>query len=158
MRAIDFYYYAFEAAILRERQEVGFISFDHQHWTVGSGSACESHCRRKIFLVPHQPACKARTKAYSDEVLFQKTVQVLATQMRARRDLVAADIVTRMRTLDIDAYPLAMALADLDAYYAAGTIAGALIEIQKTVGAELQERRGDKGQRRHRPTRCFCSR
>jgi hypothetical protein len=43
-----------------------------------------------------------------------------------------------MRTLDTDAYPLAMALADLDAYYAAGTIAGALIEIQKTVGAESQ--------------------
>jgi len=137
MRAIDSYYYAFEAAILRERQEVGFIS---SIISIGLAGAIPlvNPIATKDILGAASAGLQGATKAYSDEVLFQKTVQVLATQMRARRDLVAADIVTRMRTLDTDAYPLAMALADLDAYYAAGTIAGALIEIQKTVGAESQ--------------------
>jgi hypothetical protein len=55
--------------------------------------------------------------------------------MQAQRAVVAANIISRMKTQELDAYPLSMALSDLDEYYAAGTIAGALIEIQKTVGA-----------------------
>ena len=136
-RRSDSYYYAFEGSILRERQEVGFIS---SIISIGLAGAIPlvNPIATKDILGAASAGLQGATKAYSDEVLFQKTVQVLATQMRARRDLVAADIVTRMRTLDTDAYPLAMALADLDAYYAAGTIAGALIEIQKTVGANSQ--------------------
>jgi hypothetical protein len=91
-------------------------------------------------------AVQGGTKAFSDEILFQKTVQVLATQMRTRRATVATDIISRMRTLDLVVYPLSMALADLDEYYAAGTISGALIEIQKTVSAEAQAAEALKAQ------------
>lgn len=135
MRAIDTYYYAFETSLIRERQEVGFIS---SIISIGLSGAVPlvSAVDTKNILGAASSGLQGATKAYSDEVLFQKTVQVLATQMRARRDIVASDIVSRLRTLDIDAYPLSMALSDVDEYYAAGTIAGALIEIQKTVSAE----------------------
>jgi|KBSSwiStaDraftv2_1062776.scaffolds.fasta_scaffold57782_2 hypothetical protein len=135
MRAIDSYYYAFEASLIRERQEVGFIS---SIISIGLSGAVPlvSAVDTKNILGAASSGLQGATKAYSDEVLFQKTVQVLTTQMRARRDIIASDLVSRLRTLDIEAYPLSMALSDVDEYYAAGTIAGALIEIQKTVSAE----------------------
>jgi hypothetical protein len=145
MRAIDSYYYAFEASLIRERQEVGFIS---SIISIGLSGAVPlvSPVTTKNILGAASSGLQGATKAYSDEVLFQKTVQVLATQMRAHRDAVASNIITRMKTLDIDQYPLAMALGDVDEYYAAGTIAGALIEIQKTVSAESESRAEQKAQ------------
>jgi len=145
MRAADTYYYAFEASLIRERQELGFIS---SIITIGLSGAVPlvSAVDTKNILGAASAGLQGATKAYSDEVLFQKTVQVLATQMRARRDIVASEIIERLRTLDIDAYPLSMALGDVDEYYAAGTIAGALIEIQKTVSAESRSAENQKAQ------------
>jgi hypothetical protein len=134
MREIDSYYFAFEASLIRERQELGFVSTIVSLGLTGAIPLASS-LGTKNALGAASTFIQGGTKAFSDEVLFQKTVQVLATQMRAHRAFVAANIITRMRTLDLEAYPLAMALGDLDDYYAAGTIAGALIEIQKTVGA-----------------------
>ena len=145
MRAADTYYYAFEASLIRERQELGFIS---SIITIGLSGAVPlvSAVDTKNILGAASAGLQGATKAYSDEVLFQKTVQVLATQMRARRDIIASEIIERLRTLDIDAYPLSMALGDVDEYYAAGTIAGALIEIQKTVSAESRSAENQKAQ------------
>jgi len=135
MREVDSHYFAFEGSLIRERQELGFVSSIVSLGLTGAIPLASS-LGTKSALGAASTFIQGGTKAFSDEVLFQKTVQVLATQMRARRAVVAADIITRMRTLDLDAYPLSMALGDLDEYYAAGTIAGALIEIQKTVGAQ----------------------
>jgi hypothetical protein len=135
MREIDSYYFAFEASLIRERQEIGFVT-SIVAMALSGAVPLVSSIGTKNALGAASLAVQGGTKAFSDEVLFQKTVQVLATQMRARRDFIASDIITRMRTLDLDTYPLSMALGDLDEYYAAGTIAGALIEIQKTVSAE----------------------
>ncbi len=137
MREIDSFYYSFEASLIRERQEVGLVS---TIISIGLSGAVPlvSAVATKNILGAASSGLQGATKAYSDEVLFQKTVQVLATQMRARRAIVASDIVTRMRTLDVATYPLSMANSDLDEYYAAGTIAGALIEVQKTVSAEAK--------------------
>jgi hypothetical protein len=135
MREIDSYYYAFEGSLIRERQELGFVSSIVSLGLTGAIPLASS-LGTKSALGAASTFVQGGTKAFSDEVLFQKTVQVLATQMRAHRAFVASDIIKRMRGQDIDTYPLSMALGDLDEYYAAGTIAGALIEIQKTVGAE----------------------
>jgi hypothetical protein len=134
MREIDSYYYAFEASLIRERQELGFVSTIVSLGLTGAIPLAAS-LGTKSALGAASTFVQGGTKAFSDEVLFQKTVQVLATQMQAQRAVVAADIIKRMRTQELDTYPLSMALGDLDEYYAAGTIAGALIEIQKTVGA-----------------------
>jgi hypothetical protein len=135
MREIDSFYFAFEASLIRERQELGFVSSIVSLGLTGAIPLASS-LGTKSALGAASTFVQGGTKAFSDEILFQKTVQVLATQMRAHRAFVASDIIKRMRGQDIDTYPLSMALGDLDQYYAAGTIAGALIEIQKTVGAE----------------------
>jgi hypothetical protein len=143
MRAVDSYYYAFEASLIRERQELGFISSIISIGLSGAVPLVYAEGTKNI-LGAASSGLQGASKAFSDEVLFQKTVQVLATQMRARRDAVASDIITRTKTLDVDEYPLSMALGDVDEYYAAGTIAGALIEIQKTVGAESDQKAEQK--------------
>ena len=145
MRAIDAYYYSFEASLIRERQEVGFVRSIINIGLTGAIPLVTPVATKNI-LGGVSSGLQGATKAYSDEVLFQKTVQVLATQMRARRDNVASDIITRMKTLDIDKYPLSMALGDTDEYYAAGTIAGALIEVQKTVSAESRDAEAKKSE------------
>jgi hypothetical protein len=143
MREIDSYYYAFEASLIRERQELGFVSTIVSLGLTGAIPLAAS-LGTKSALGAASTFVQGGTKAFSDEVLFQKTVQVLATQMQAQRAVVAADIIKRMRTLDLNDYPLSMALGDLDEYYAAGTIAGALIEIQKTVGAVSADAQASK--------------
>ena len=137
MRAIDSNYYEFEASLIRERQQLGFLSSIVSIGLSGAVPLVYAEGTKNI-LGAASSGLQGATKAFSDEVLFQKTVQVLATQMRARRDGVAADIVVKMRTLTLEEYPLPMALGDVDEYYAAGTIAGALIEIQKTVSEEAK--------------------
>jgi hypothetical protein len=143
MRAIDSYYYEFEAGLIRERQQLGFLSSIVSIGLSGAVPLVYAEGTKNI-LGAASSGLQGATKAFSDEVLFQKTVQVLATQMRARRDAVAAEIITKMKALSIADYPLSMALGDVDEYYAAGTIAGALIEIQKTVSAESKKNSDQK--------------
>jgi hypothetical protein len=85
-------------------------------------------------------------EAFQKEVLAEKTVLAIHTAMRARR----AEVLLRLRsglTQPVGLYPLSVALSDLNDYYGAGTVLGALIGITETVGAsakaaetELRER------------------
>jgi len=138
MRAADSYYYEFEAGLIRERQQLGFLSSIVSIGLSGAVPLVYAEGTKNI-LGAASSGLQGATKAFSDEVLFQKTVQVLATQMRARRDAVAAEMIKKMKTLTLEDYPLSMALGDVDEYYAAGSIAGALIEIQKTVSAKADD-------------------
>lgn len=73
--------------------------------------------------------------AYSDEILFNKTIQVLQNQMRTNRFRVASRILPRIGSPS-SAYTLGMALSDLDDYYNAGTITSALLAVSNTVGQD----------------------
>jgi len=73
--------------------------------------------------------------AYEKEVLAQQTLPALDTAMHAQRDTIAAAI-ERNLTKTSTEYPLAAALSDLSAYYAAGTVLGALNGVTRVVGTE----------------------
>lgn len=134
MAAIDAYYYQYEAALTHERQDVGFLSA-LANIGLTSTATLVPVVQTKNLLTGISTGLQGGTKAYSDEVLFQKTVQVLQAQMHANRATVAAQIIDRMK-LGLDRYPLAMAMSDLEDYYAAGTLTAALIGANKTVGDE----------------------
>ena len=77
-------------------------------------------------------------EAFQKEVLSERTVIAIHTAMRARR----AQVALRLRgalVAPIASYPLEAALADLDAYYNAGTVLGALVNITETVGAGAEK-------------------
>ena len=77
-------------------------------------------------------------EAFQKEVLAERTVIAIHTAMRARRAQVRLRLRKGLRQ-STDQYPLAVALADLNDYYDAGTILGALIGITEMVGAEAKQ-------------------
>jgi hypothetical protein len=142
MQAIDAQYFAYEAALVRERQEIGFVTSIINIGLAGAVPLVGPVATKNI-LGGASSALQGGTKTYSDEVLFQKTVQVLQMQMRANRDRIAADIFMKWKG-SLDEYPLPIAIGDLEEYYSAGTIAGALVEVNKTVGEKAKDAEGLK--------------
>lgn len=137
--AIDANYYVYEAALTREHQEFGFLS-SLANIGLTTTATVIPVAQTKTLLTGISTGIQGGSKAYSDEILYQKTVQVLQSQMRANRAGVAAQIITRMK-LSLSDYPLAMAMSNLEEYYAAGTLSAGLIQAANTVGreADLQE-------------------
>jgi hypothetical protein len=63
----------------------------------------------------------------------QRTIEVLVTQMNAQRTAALVPIQQGL-TRSVEQYPLALAIVDLNAYYEAGTIQGAITGIQVSAG------------------------
>jgi hypothetical protein len=68
------------------------------------------------------------------KAFFEATMPTLLATMVAQRQVVLVRIREGL-THDIDAYPLTLALNDLDRYYQAGTVAGALTAMAASAGA-----------------------
>jgi hypothetical protein len=69
----------------------------------------------------------------NEHVFYEKTMPVLFGQMEASRKVVKARILTGL-SQPISEYPLPRALVDLEDYYLAGSIPGALINIAAASG------------------------
>lgn len=79
------------------------------------------------------------TRTAIDKTLFfNKTLPVILSQMEAKRLDVLAKLLNNL-TLDVDRYPLVAALTDLDKYYEAGTIPGALVSLAAESGQAVNE-------------------
>ena len=65
----------------------------------------------------------------------ERTVPALVTQMNASRQAALVPILRGLKQ-DPSAYPLSQALVDLQGYYEAGTIQGALLEVQQQAGVK----------------------
>jgi hypothetical protein len=79
-------------------------------------------------------------EAYDKEILIEKTITILQQQMRTRRKEVKVTILERLGR-DTATYPLELALTDLESYYRAGTLTGALIDVSEATGFRLSEAR-----------------
>ncbi len=75
--------------------------------------------------------------AYEREILAERTLLTIDTAMHAQRDLIAVNIRDGLNKSARE-YPLGTALSDLDAYYRAGTVVGALTAVSQTVGAQAE--------------------
>jgi hypothetical protein len=91
----------------------------------------------KSILAAVSGGITASKLSFDEAFFYEKTLPVLLNQMQANRQAVLVDLV-QGRKLDGDAYPLTAALRDISRYYTAGTIDGALIEIQQQA-AEKQK-------------------
>jgi hypothetical protein len=77
-------------------------------------------------------------EAFKREVLAEQTSIALLTAMRTQRDQVGLRIRLGLRR-NATEYPLGVALADVSAYYRAGTIVGALTGVTQAVGVEREQ-------------------
>jgi hypothetical protein len=136
MHATDIRFSQFEEALFRDTRKGGFGA---TLATLGltsaaafsSGGAAQILSGTAAFIIGGR-------EAFQKEVLAERTVIAIHTAMRARR----AQVALRLRdglALPSGRYPLALALSDLNEYYNAGTVLGALIGITETVGATAQK-------------------
>lgn len=78
------------------------------------------------------------SKASIDKnVYFDRTLPALLAQMEAERNTVRLRMLAGLAELP-ERYPLMQAAADLEAYYAAGTLAGAVAAVTQEAGASAQ--------------------
>ena len=76
--------------------------------------------------------------AIDKDVLYQKTITALVTQMEAGRSKQLAVIITNMKS-DTTAYPLEAASKDLQDYYQAGTLVNAIAGVSSSASVAAQD-------------------
>jgi len=131
MYIADLEYHKYEAKLTRDLQEEGLAATLAILGLTSAATLVEA-ASTKTILSATATAVTGADKAFSDKVLLSNTIQALQAQMRADRQTQAAAIFLRMAT-PVDQYTLPMALSDVDKYYQAGTLASALIGLNKTV-------------------------
>jgi hypothetical protein len=136
MYLADMEYHKYEAKLTREMQEEGLAATLISLGLTGSASLLKSATTDRI-LAGVATAVTGADKAYNEKELLSNTIQALQAQMRADRKAQAATIYASMlrdgQPTPIEAYPLAQALSDVDLYYQAGTVASALVGLNRTV-------------------------
>jgi hypothetical protein len=136
MYAIDIQYTAYESALTRESQNVGFGAAAA---TLGLTTASQlfTPVVTKNVLTGLAGFVTGTRAAYDNDVLLAHSVQWIQSQMRTQRSIVGERILRGMKASTID-YPLAAALTDLEEYYRAGTFTGGLLSTSETLGAEAR--------------------
>lgn len=133
--AIDIEFSKFEEAIFQQTRTAGFAAtLSTLGLTAGaavaSGGTSQVLSGIAAFIIGGR-------EAFQKEVLAEKTVLAIHAAMRARR----AEVLLRLRSgmlQPIGQYPLSIALSDLNDYFSAGTVLGALIGITETAGVNAQ--------------------
>ncbi len=134
---IDVNYPEFEASLTQERQTVGFLA-TATNIALTTSAAVVAANEAKTLLAATAAGVTGAREGYDKDVLFDRSIALLQQQMRTQRALVRARIVGRL-ALDVTAYPLELALSDVETYYRAGTITGALIGASEDAGIRLNQ-------------------
>lgn len=136
MYATDIRFSQFEESLFKGTREAGFSA------TLGTlglttaaaastGGLAQTLSGLSAFIIGGR-------EAFQKEVLSERTVIAIHTAMRSRR----AEMALRLRsgmTQPLASYPLASALSDLNEYYHAGTVLGALVGITESVGVAAKQ-------------------
>ena len=136
MHATDIRFSEFEEMLFRQTREAGFgatlatLGLTSAAAFAG-GTASQALSGIAAFII-------GAREGFQKEVLAERTVVAIHTAMRGNR----ARVALRLRTglcQSINQYPLALGLSELNDYYNAGTVLGALIGITETVGVEARK-------------------
>ncbi len=135
--AIDMLYSEYEGRLTRERQEVGFYSTVVNLALNSAGTLVGGSATKAALHAVAAGLVGAKT-SYEKDILIERTVSILQKQMRANRKEIKAQIVQRLAG-STGAYPLEFALTDIERYYRAGTISGALLGVDTDVSLKLDQ-------------------
>jgi hypothetical protein len=138
MAVIDAYFKEFQAGLVKEnvRSEFGIALLSVG---VGAAGALVPETASQILSAVSGGLAGAQA-AYGKAALYEKTMSALLAQMQAGRKAVAAQIFQRWN-LDLEEYPMWMARTDLDAYYFAGSLPGAILGT--AADAKVKETQAD---------------
>jgi hypothetical protein len=130
MYAIDLKYTKYEAELTHEAEAEGFGSAAIVQVLTTTGALVAAPTTHILSAVAS--GVNGIDSAYNQKILLSNAIQNLQTQMRSDRSEQASYIYANMKC-SASAYPLGMALSDLELYYRAGTVPSALIGLSKTV-------------------------
>jgi hypothetical protein len=134
--AIDVNYHNFVHALTSE-QNVGSVGTDWIALALAGVGATTGSAATKAALAAASGGVIGARAAVSKDVFYNNTVPTLITQMEAQRKTILAQIYTGLMKSPTD-YTIYQALADLDAYYNAGTLNGALVGLANSASANSQ--------------------
>jgi hypothetical protein len=142
--AIDVNYHNF-VRDLTTQQNVGNIGADWVVLALNGVGATAGTAAAKAALAAASGGIVGARAAVSKDVFFNNTVPTLITTMEAQRKTALAKIYTGL-TKSVSDYTIYQAMADLDAYYNAGTLNGALVQLASSASAMSQSADGDIAQ------------
>jgi hypothetical protein len=103
------------------------------YWGVLAASA-----QSKAILAGLTGAIIGAKSAVDRDIFYNKTIITIVTEMEAQRKIVLSNIYIGMKKVPAE-YTIFQALADLDNYYSAGTVNGALAGLTASAGNKSQD-------------------
>lgn len=142
MYIIDAEFTDFESALTKERGEFGFTSAVTSQ-ALNTAGAVFTPANTVRTLSALAGGVNATRGFYDLELLVNKTIQIIQSQMEAKRDDIATRIIGKV-DYPPATYPLPAALHDLEDYYRAGTLTAGLIKATAEAGDAAQEASDNK--------------
>jgi hypothetical protein len=135
--AIDISYRLFEEQLFQE----GTVRNIATDWALlglaGAGATISSSTTQKILAAVSGGLVGARA-AFDKNALFDRTLPSLVMTMEASRDKIQVSLLKGMQ-VDTSSYGIIDSLGDLDRYYFAGTLPGAIFNIAGNAGVLKEE-------------------
>jgi len=136
---MDVEYTAYEDSLTKESQSEGFWAAVTNAALTGTGALIPVAQTTRL-LSGIAAGLTTVDQAYNKQFLYNKAVQILQSQMRAKRAEVQSQVIARSSS-SVTEYPLGMAMADLEEYYRAGTLASAFIELSESVSTDANKKK-----------------
>ena len=142
---VDLRYREFERNLLLELRNIDLLASIVDLGVDIGGTFAQGDASRILSAI--SGGISGAQTAFNEEVLFDRTVLALVSQMKDDRATVKLEILFRLNQ-DMTSYPITAALADIERYRVAGTIPSAIFNLGETAAqnaiiseAELEEAR-----------------
>jgi hypothetical protein len=133
LQVIDIYYYQLEADLTASYDGLS-VGADLTVLALNGLAATTGTAATKAALAAASAGVLGAKTTVNTDVFYQKTLPALLAQMRAQRLKDYADIKTSL-TKPYAQYTIDQALDDVNAYYIAGTLPGAVMQLTADAGA-----------------------
>jgi hypothetical protein len=137
LRAIDLNYGIFEQTLTKDVGNVN-VGSDWAVLALAGAGTIVTGADTKAVLAAVSALITGAKLSVDKNIYYEKTILVILGKMTSLRRGVLVTI-RKGLTHDEKEYPLEQALIDLDDYYNAGTIPGALIDVNASSGAALSQ-------------------
>jgi hypothetical protein len=123
---------------LTTQQNLSAVGVDWAAIGLASAGAVVGSSQTKSILAAISAGLLGAKASVDKDIFYNKTIPALITLMEAQRKVVLAQIYVGLKK-GASEYTLYQALADLDSYYNAGTINGALVGLTTVAGVSSQD-------------------
>jgi hypothetical protein len=134
--AVDLQFTQFEQRLFEQTREAGFAATLATLGLTTAGALVSGIASQA--LAGAAGALTGGRAAFEREVLAERTIVAIHTSMRANRMSVLARIRRGLQQTVSD-YPVGAGLTDVEEYYFAGTVLGALVGITEAVGVQATD-------------------